>query len=114
MPQRSSYSNLLESSRSLYHFTVLNFVLLIPGPLKLNSCPLRRIAQAFVIATKTKVDVSEVKIPDHINDEYFRRKTNKKVPRKGDSALFAQGHEVISLFQQCWSFQCILKCRTLE
>ena len=82
--------------------------------MKLNSCPLRRIAQAFVIATKTKVDVSEVKIPDHINDEYFRRKTNKKVPRKGDSALFAQGHEVISLFQQCWSFQCILKCRTLE
>lgn len=68
-------------------------LLLVTGPLTLNSCPLRRIAQAFVIATKTKIDVSEVKVPDHINDDYFRRKNSKKTPNKGDANLFAQGHE---------------------
>ena len=61
---------------------------MISGPHKLNNFPLRRIAQAFVIATKTKVDVSGVKIPEHINDDYFKRKTvNAK--RSGD--IFADG-----------------------
>jgi len=65
-------------------------LLLITGPMKLNSTPIRRIAPAFVIATKTKVDVSGVKIPEHINDAYFRR-TNFKVPKKDDNDLFASG-----------------------
>jgi len=65
-------------------------LLLVTGPMKLNSTPLRRIAQAFVIATKTKIDVSGVKIPDHVNDDYFRR-TNFKTPKKDDNDLFASG-----------------------
>jgi len=50
-------------------------------------------AQAFVIATKTKVDVSGVKVPDHINDDYFRR-TDFKTAKKDDNDLFAFGKTV--------------------
>lgn len=62
--------------------------------MKLNSTPLRRIAQAFVIATKTKIDISGLKIPDHIDDAYFRRFNSKKAPKKGDANIFAQGTTV--------------------
>lgn len=65
------------------------------GPLKLNSTPLRRIAQAYVIATQTKIDISEVKIPAHLNDAYFRRINPKKAPKKGDANIFAEGTPVL-------------------
>merc|ERR1711978_460554 len=48
-------------------------LLLVSGPYALNGCPLRRINQRYLLATKTKVDVSGVKVPDHINDAYFKR-----------------------------------------
>lgn len=62
--------------------------------MKLNSTPLRRIAQAFVIATKTKIDISGLKIPEHIDDAYFRRFNSKKAPKKGDANIFTQGTTV--------------------
>merc|ERR1711962_1373375 len=48
-------------------------LLLVTGPMSVNGCPLRRINQRFVIATKTKLDVSGGKVPESINDEYFAR-----------------------------------------
>uniref|UniRef100_A0A0R3RY60 Large ribosomal subunit protein eL6 n=1 Tax=Elaeophora elaphi TaxID=1147741 RepID=A0A0R3RY60_9BILA len=66
-------------------------LLLVTGPMKLNSTPLRRIAQAFVIATKTKIDISDLKVPGHIDDAYFRRFNSKKAPKKGDANIFAPG-----------------------
>lgn len=62
--------------------------------MKLNSTPLRRIAQAFVIATKTKIDLSGLKVPEHIDDAYFRRFSAKKAPKKGDASIFTQGTAV--------------------
>merc|ERR1711973_605584 len=54
-------------------------LLLITGPMNVNGCPLRRINQRLIIATKTKIDVSGVKVPDTINDQYFARvKAEKK------------------------------------
>merc|ERR1711944_362593 len=53
-------------------------LLLVTGPYHLNGCPLRRINQIYVIATKTSVDISGIEIPERVNDEYFRRQKLKK------------------------------------
>merc|ERR1712121_321701 len=45
-------------------------LLLVSGPYALNGCPLRRINQRYLLATKTKVDVSGVTVPEHVNDAY--------------------------------------------
>ena len=61
--------------------------LVVSGPMKLNGCPLRRINQIYLVATKTNVDVSGVKVPDSINDDYFRRAKatkSKKSSEAGD------------------------------
>ena len=50
-------------------------LLLVSGPYKINGVPLRRINQAYVIATSTKVDVSGVDV-SKIDDAYFSRKAD--------------------------------------
>uniref|UniRef100_A0A1D1YC51 60S ribosomal protein L6 n=1 Tax=Anthurium amnicola TaxID=1678845 RepID=A0A1D1YC51_9ARAE len=47
-------------------------LLLVTGPYKINGVPLRRVNQAFVVATSTKVDIGAVKLDD-VEDQFFKR-----------------------------------------
>merc|ERR550517_1554810 len=71
-------------------------LLLVNGPYHLNGCPLRRINQKYVIATKTKLDIKGVKVPDRVNDEYFKRQKAQK-QKQGDGDIFDNKKEVYTV-----------------
>merc|ERR1712220_17333 len=58
-------------------------LLLVSGPYAVNGIPLRRVNQAYVIATSTKVDVSKVDC-SKFKDEYFGKATKKASKKKGE------------------------------
>ncbi|ORZ01556.1 ribosomal protein L6e-domain-containing protein [Syncephalastrum racemosum] len=53
-------------------------LLLVSGPFKINGVPLRRVNQAYVIATSVKLDISSVKLDEKLNDSYFGQKNKKE------------------------------------
>jgi len=66
-------------------------LLLVNGPFKLNGVPLRRVSQAYVIATSTRVDISSVKVPETINDAYFVKDKTAKASKEGE--FFGEGKQ---------------------
>ncbi|KAG0620698.1 hypothetical protein M758_4G236400 [Ceratodon purpureus] len=60
-------------------------LLLVTGPFKVNGVPLRRVNQAYVIATSTKIDISSVDVTKY-SDAYFKRAVTKA--KKGESEFF--------------------------
>merc|ERR1712062_842977 len=74
-------------------------LLLVNGPYHLNGCPLRRINQRYVIATKTKLNISGVKVPDRVNDAYFKRQKVKKA-KNAQGDIFNTKKEVYSVSEE--------------
>jgi len=69
-------------------------LLLVTGPYCVNGVPLRRVNQAYVIATSTRVDVADVNA-DKFDDSYFGKaklKKGKKGGKKGEE-MFSEGDD---------------------
>ena len=56
------------------------------GPYQLNGIPLRRVDQAYVIATQTKIKIKDFVVPPAVTDSYFKRKIKRA--KKGKESLF--------------------------
>ena len=55
-------------------------LLLVTGPYKFNGVPLKRVNQAYVIATSTKIDIKSIQVGDNVNDEFFKKASSTKSP----------------------------------
>ena len=56
----------------------------VAGPFAVNGVPLRRVNQAYVIATSTVVDVKAVSVPASVNDDFFRAAAAKATKGEAD------------------------------
>ncbi|KAI0677567.1 ribosomal protein L6e-domain-containing protein [Trametes maxima] len=65
-------------------------LLLVTGPYKVNGVPLRRVNQAYVIATSTKVELGDFKVDEKINDAYFAKPATKGA-RSAEEEFFSEG-----------------------
>lgn len=63
----------------------------VTGPYSVNGVPMRRVNQAYVIATSMSIDVSKVKIPA-VDDSYFAREETAK--KTDEDQFFEQGAKV--------------------
>ena len=64
--------------------TLPSGLLLITGPHVINGCPIRRMHQQYVIVTSTKLNLSGVKLPENLNDDYFKPAVAEKKPKGKD------------------------------
>ncbi|XP_044951472.1 60S ribosomal protein L6-like isoform X1 [Hordeum vulgare subsp. vulgare] len=61
-------------------------LLLITGPFKINGVPIRRVNQAYVISTSTRLDISKVNM-QKFDDKYFAREKKTRA-KKSEGELF--------------------------
>jgi len=66
-------------------------LLLVTGPFKLNGVPLRRVNQAYVIATSTKVDLHHYHLDKKKYTDAYFAKTKTSTKQTAEEEFFSEG-----------------------
>ncbi|XP_008800660.1 60S ribosomal protein L6-like [Phoenix dactylifera] len=74
-------------------------LLLVTGPFKINGVPLRRVNQAYVIGTSTKIDISGVDV-EKFDDKYFTKEKKNKTKKSENEFFDTQKEETRALPQE--------------
>ncbi|RWR73273.1 60S ribosomal protein L6 [Cinnamomum micranthum f. kanehirae] len=80
-----------------------------PRPFKVNGVPLRRVNQAYVIATSTKVDISCVDV-EKFDDKYFTKERKKK-QKKGEGEFYEAEKELLKSLEAVPELEAYLSAR---
>ncbi len=78
--------------RVVYLKNLEDSTLLVTGPFKVNGVPLRRVNSRFVIATKTKINVSSLDL-SRFDVPYFAREKKSKKSHKSEKDFFDEAGE---------------------
>merc|ERR1712180_78700 len=70
---------------------------LLERKFKVNGVPMRRCTASACIATSTKLDISGVSVPEHVNDAYFKRAA---APKKTEDGIFEQNEAKYTASEQ--------------
>lgn len=79
--------------RVVFLKTLKSGLLLVNGPFFVNGCPLRRVSQNYVMATQTRLKLKNYRVPDHIDDKYFKRIRKSEKKKAGEGDIFATKKE---------------------
>merc|ERR1711970_930493 len=71
-------------------------LLLVTGPFKINGVPLRRVNQKYVLPTTTKLELTNINIPDRVDDKYFARVELNTQDQQDKGEIFQQKKAVYS------------------
>jgi len=71
-------------------------LLLVTGPYAVNGIPLRRVNQAYVIATSTKVDVSKVDAKKAVDTDFGKPKVSKSQKKKKEDFFGTAAENTLS------------------
>lgn len=72
-----------QSKKCIFLKQLYNGLLLVTGPYYCNGVPLRRVAQCYVIATQTRVDISGIDLKKY-NNRFFLSKAVKANKKNGE------------------------------
>lgn len=76
----------------IFEFQYFTLFFFVKGPYRINGVPLRRVNQAYVIGTSTKVNIDGVNI-EKFDDKYFAKEVEKK-KKKGEGEFFEAEKDV--------------------
>lgn len=72
-----------QSKKCIFLKQLYNGLLLVTGPYNVNGVPLRRVAQCYVIATQTRVDISGIDLKKY-NNRFFLSKAVRANKKNGE------------------------------
>ncbi|KAJ3441627.1 60S ribosomal protein L6 [Anaeramoeba flamelloides] len=83
-----------KGKRAVFLKQLSSGLLLVTGPYQINGVPLTRIKRKYVIATKTKVDLGELVVPEEVNDKFFSPKKPINNWEKTEEKFFTKKQEL--------------------